>query len=105
VRAPPLAELAVDNPSDTPILIKGVEPSLFRIFLRYVCTDDVPKPEDFLKVARELLGVANRFGCKSLKFAAETELAAFGITVDIAVDMIMYVGGCTKVRIALGRSH
>jgi hypothetical protein len=34
--------------------------------------------------------VANRFGCKGLKLAAEAELAASGITVNTAADMIMF---------------
>jgi hypothetical protein len=54
-----------------------------------VYTDDVPKPEELRNEARELLDVADRFGCKGLKLAAEAELAESGITVDTAAEIIM----------------
>jgi hypothetical protein len=90
VRAPELAALTKDYPSDTPIPIHDIKPSAFRSLLRFVYANDVPKPEELKnEAARELLDVANRFGCKGLKLAAEAELAASGITVDTAADMIM----------------
>jgi speckle-type POZ protein len=88
-RAPVLAALAEDCPSGTPILIQDIKPSAFRSLLRFVYANDVPKPEQLINEARDLLDVANRFGCKGLKLAAEAELASSGISVDIAADMIL----------------
>jgi hypothetical protein len=56
-------------------------------------TDDVPKPEELRNEARELLDVADRFGCKGLKLAAE--LAESGITVDTAAEIILLADGKT----------
>jgi hypothetical protein len=85
-RAPVLAALAEDCPSGTPIPIQDIKPSAFRSLLRFVYANDV---EDLPNEARELLDVANRFGCKALKLAAEAELASSCITVDTAADMIL----------------
>jgi hypothetical protein len=86
VRAPELAALAEDCPSGTPIPMKDIKPSAFRSLLRFVYANDV---DDHPNEARDLLDVANRFGCKGLKLAAEAELAASGISVDTAADMIL----------------
>jgi hypothetical protein len=85
-RAPVLAALAEDCPSGIPIPIQDIKPSAFRSLLRFVYANDV---EDFHDEARDLLDVANRFGCKGLKLAAEAELASSGISVDTAADMIL----------------
>jgi hypothetical protein len=85
-RAPVLAALTEDYPSDTPIPIQDMKPSSFRSLLRFVYANDV---EDLHNEARDLLDVANRFGCKGLKLAAEAELASSYITVDTAADMIL----------------
>jgi hypothetical protein len=87
-RIPELAALAEDCPSGTPVPIQDITPSAFRSLLRFVYANDVPKPEQLRNEARELLDVANRFGCKGLKLAAEAELASSGIYVDTAADMI-----------------
>jgi hypothetical protein len=89
-RAPELAAIAKDYPSDTPIPIQGIEPSAFRSLLRFVYANDAPKAEELKNEARELLDVANRFDCKGLKLAAEAELVELGITVNTAADMIMF---------------
>jgi speckle-type POZ protein len=89
VRAPVLAALTEGCSPDTPIRIQGVRPFAFRSLLHFVYTDDVPKVDEFQKEARELIDVANRFGCKGLKLAAEAELAASGISVDTAADMVL----------------
>jgi speckle-type POZ protein len=90
VRAPQLAETALAEEgardTDTPIHIQGIKPSAFRSLLRFVYANDV---ENLSSEARELLDVANRFGCKGLKLAAEAELAASGISVDTAADLIL----------------
>jgi hypothetical protein len=88
-RAPELGALAKDFPSDTPIPIEGIKPSAFRSLLRFIYADDIPNRKEFRKEARDLLDVANRFGCKGLKLAAEAELVESGITVETAADMIM----------------
>jgi speckle-type POZ protein len=93
VRAPELAALANEYPSDTPIPIEGIEPSTFRSLLHFVYTDGVPKPEELQNEARELLDVADRFGCKGLKLAAEAELVDSGITVDTAAEIILLADG------------
>jgi speckle-type POZ protein len=88
-RVPELAAVAEDYSSDTLIHIQGVKPSTFRSLLRFVYADDAPKPEELQNEARELLDVANRFGCKGLKLLAEAELVESGITVDTAADLIL----------------
>jgi speckle-type POZ protein len=88
-RAPELAALTEDCPSDTPLPIQGIKPSAFRSLLQFVYANNAPKPEELRNDARELLDVANRFGCKGLKLAAEAELASSGISVDTAADMIL----------------
>jgi hypothetical protein len=88
-RAPVLAALTEDCPSGTPIPIQDIKPSVFRSLLRFVYANDVPKPEQLKNEARELLDVADRFGCKDLKLVAEAELASSCITVETAADLIM----------------
>jgi speckle-type POZ protein len=90
-RAPELAALAKDSSPDTPIPIQGVKPSSFRSLLRFVYGNAVPESEELLNEARELLDVANRFGCKGLKLLAEAELVESSITVDTAADLILIV--------------
>jgi speckle-type POZ protein len=89
VRAPELAAVAEGCSTDAPIPIQGVTPSAFRSFLRFVYGNAVPESEELLNEARELLDVANRFGCKGLKLLAEAELVDSGITVDTAVDLVL----------------
>jgi speckle-type POZ protein len=86
VRAPVLAALTEDCPSNTPIQIQGVKPSVFRSLLRFVYANEV---EDLRNEARQLLDVADRFGCKGLKLVAEAELVASGILVDTAADLVL----------------
>jgi hypothetical protein len=50
----------------------------------------VPEPDELLTEARELLDVANRFGCKGLKLLAEAELVDSGITVDTVAGLILF---------------
>jgi speckle-type POZ protein len=88
-RAPELAVLTEDYPSETPIHIQDIKTSVFRTLLRFIYANDVPKPEKFQKEARELLDVADRFGCKGLKLSAEAELVESGITVDTAADLVL----------------
>jgi speckle-type POZ protein len=85
-RAPVLAALTEDCPSDTLIPIHDIKPSVFRSLLRFVYANDV---ENLRNEARELLDVADRFGCKGLKLAAEAELVASGISVDTVADLIL----------------
>jgi speckle-type POZ protein len=85
-RAPVLAALTEDCPSGTPIPIQDITPSAFRSLLRFVYANDV---EDLRNKARELLHVADRFGCKGLKLAAEAELVASGLSVDTVADLIL----------------
>jgi hypothetical protein len=89
VRAPELAALAEDCLPDTPIRIQGVKPSAFRSLLRFVYGNAVPDSEELKSEARDLIDVANRFGCKGLKLWAEAELVESGITVDTAADLIL----------------
>jgi hypothetical protein len=49
--------------------------------------------EDLSNEARELLDVADRFGCKGLKLVAEAELVASGILVDTVADLILLGDG------------
>jgi speckle-type POZ protein len=88
-RTPVLAALTEDCPSGTPIPIKDIKPSVFRSLLRFVYANDVPKPEKLKNEARELLDVADCFGCKGLKLVAEAELAASGISIDTAADLVL----------------
>jgi hypothetical protein len=84
-RAPVLAALVEDCPPGTPIPIHGIKPSVFRSLLQFVYANDVGLHNE----ARDLLDAANRFDCKGLKLAAETEPASSGIFVDTAADMIL----------------
>jgi speckle-type POZ protein len=88
-RAPELAAVAEDCSPETPIPIQGVTPFAFRSLLRFVYGNFVPDLEELQNEARELLDVANRFGCKGLKLLAEAELVDSGITVDTAADLIL----------------
>jgi hypothetical protein len=45
-----------------------------------VYADDSPKFELLENEARDLLNVADRFGCKGLKLLAEAEITSWGIT-------------------------
>jgi hypothetical protein len=89
-RAPELAAIAKDYPSDTLIPIQDIKPSTFRSLLHFVYADDFPKFELLQSEARDLLNSADRFGCKGLKLLAEAEIASWGITVDTAADLIIF---------------
>jgi hypothetical protein len=88
-RVPELAALAEDCSPDTLIPIQDIKPSTFRSLLQFVYANDVPQPEELKNEARELLDVANRFGCKGLKLLAEAELAVSGLSVDTAADLVL----------------
>jgi hypothetical protein len=90
IRAPELAALADGYPSNTPIPIQGIKPPAFRTLLRFVYANAVPESEELRNEASDLLDAANRFSCKGLKFAAEAEIVASGISVDTAADMILF---------------
>jgi speckle-type POZ protein len=88
-RSPQLSAIAENCSAGTPIPIQGVKPSAFRSLLRFVYGNAVPESEELLIEARELLDVANRFGCKGLKLLVEVELVESGITVNTAADFIL----------------
>jgi hypothetical protein len=88
-RIPELAALIEGCSPDTPIQIQGVKPSAFRSLLRFVYGNAVPDSEEVVSEARDLLDVANRFGCTGLKLLAEAELVDSGITVDTAADLML----------------
>jgi hypothetical protein len=89
VRAPDLAALANDCTPDTPIHIQDIKPSAFRSLLCFVYGNAVPEFKEMKNEARELIDVADRYGCISLKLLVEAELVESGMTVDTAADLII----------------
>jgi len=72
--APDLRELVDDSVNDGEITIDNVDPSIFRSFLHFLYTDDLPPEKEFKRNTRSLLEIANKFGCTQLKIHAEASL-------------------------------
>ena len=86
-RAPILGEMAdSQQPSGCDIPIHDVEPAIFEALLRFIYTDEPPEVMD---EPREVLKVANRFGCSGLKLIAEAEIVKAGIDEENAAELLM----------------
>jgi len=94
VRAPVLAEIAGDScDSRTTILIENIEPEIFQILLRSIYGGEIPDKNVLTSDVRMIIRAADRFGCTGLKLAAEAEMAAEGIDVDNAAELILLADG------------
>lgn len=86
--APVLGEMAdSQQPPGRKIPINDVEPAIFETLLRFIYTDEPPK---VMHDPREVLKVANRFGCSGLKLIAETEIVKAGIDAENAAELFMF---------------
>eukprot|EP00978_Attheya_sp_CCMP212_P039852 scaffold211285_cov46-Attheya_sp.AAC.2 len=88
--APELAMFATEYASGTTIPIQGVTPWAFHSLLRFVYTNEPPKPDEFGENSASLIDVADRFGCTRLKIIAEQDIIASGISVDSVAELILF---------------
>ena len=92
-RAPALAALADMCSLGAAIPISDVHPDLFRMLLRFIYGGEVPGEDVLREEARDIIRVADRFGCTGLKLAAEAEMATAGITTENAAELILFADG------------
>ena len=92
-RAPALAALANMCSPGAAIPISDVHPDLFRMLLRFIYGGEVPGEDVLREEARDIIRVADRFGCTGLKLAAEAEMATAGITTENAAELILFADG------------
>ena len=92
-RCPTLASLAEDNDPGTPIPIGDVQADAFRMLLRFIYAGEVPSKKVIHEQAKDIIRVADRFGCTGLKLTAEAELATAGITTENAAELILFADG------------
>ena len=93
VRCPTLASLAEDCPDGSPIPITEADPDIFRMLLRFVYAGEVPDQIDLAEKSKNIIRVADRFGCTGLKLVAEAQLASDGITTVNAAELILFADG------------
>lgn len=89
-RSPTLAGLADESEHSTPIPIKDVRPSIFRMVLRFVYGGEIPSKDILDTEAKVIVRAADEYGCTGLKLAAEAALASAGITTDNAAELILF---------------
>eukprot|EP00567_Pseudictyota_dubia_P011409 CAMPEP_0197442256 /NCGR_PEP_ID=MMETSP1175-20131217/8311_1 /TAXON_ID=1003142 /ORGANISM="Triceratium dubium, Strain CCMP147" /LENGTH=375 /DNA_ID=CAMNT_0042972689 /DNA_START=575 /DNA_END=1702 /DNA_ORIENTATION=+ len=88
--APILAEIARDTDSGNLIPIKDVDASMFEALLRYSYGEEIP-PDDLMKRdARNVLDIADQFGCVNLKLVAESALVESGINESTAAELLLF---------------
>ena len=92
-RCPTLASLAEGCDPDTPIPIGDVQADVFRMLLRFIYAGEVPSKKVIHEQAKDIIRVADRFGCTGLKLTAEAELATAGITTENAAELILFADG------------
>ena len=93
IRCPALAELAEDSAPETPIPIGDVQADVFRMLLRFIYGGEVPSKDLINDQAKDIIRLADRFGCTGLKLTAEAKLAIAGITTDNAAELILFADG------------
>ena len=86
-RAPVLAEIAASGPP-TELLFPFMMSTrmLLPDCFTFVYSDEIPENVGF----RELLEVADRFGCSRLKLTAEGEIVKTGIDATNAVELLLF---------------
>ena len=89
-RCPALASLAEDCDPDTPIPIGDVQADVFRMLLRFIYGGEVPSKEVIKEQAKDIIHAADKHGCTGLKLAAESKMAAAGITTENAAELILF---------------
>lgn len=89
-RSPTLAGLADESEHSTPIPIKDVRPSIFRMILRFVYGGEIPSKDILDTQAKVIVRAADEYGCTWLKLAAEAALASAGITTENAAEIILF---------------
>jgi hypothetical protein len=89
-RCPTLAELAEDCDTDAPVPIEDVQAEVFRMLLRFIYGGEVPSKEVIKEQAKDIIHAADKYGCTGLKLAAESEMAAVGITTENAAELILF---------------
>ena len=100
VRCPELLRLADENPDDTPIPIKNIEPSHFRILLRYIYGGDFPTAGSI--GGNEVVGLleaAIRFGCTNLKLAIESTAVSSSVITPENMFQLLSFAHTTKLAL------
>jgi speckle-type POZ protein len=89
--APTIGDMVASQPSgaNDSIEINDVDPELFSKLLHFIYTDEMPENVDH----RQLLEVADRFGCSHLKLAAEAELVMAGVDSNNAAELLLFAEG------------
>lgn len=90
-RVPTIGDMIASQPSATnaSITIDDVDPTLFGGLLHFIYTDELPENVDY----RELLQVADHFGCSRLKLIAELEIVKAGVNANNAVELLLFADG------------
>ena len=90
-RAPAIADFIADisDPSSM-IPIKDVEPTIFRMVLRFIYGGEVPAKNVLAENARDIIHAADKYGGTGLKLAAEAQLTSDGITTENAAELILF---------------
>ena len=89
-RSPTLAGLADESEHSTPVPIKDVRPSIFRMILRFIYGGEIPSKDILNTEAKVIVRAADEYGCTGLKLAAEAALASAGITTENAAEIILF---------------
>ena len=93
-RSPTLATMTEGFGRGTHIPIEDVDPDAFRMLLRFIYGEEVPSKFILKKNARDIMHVADRYGCIGLKLAAEAEMVSSGtIQTENAAELILFADG------------
>ena len=73
-----------------------MDEDLFKTFLQFLYTEQVPSAFDWEQNAYPLLELADRLGCSDLKLFVEAKLVESGLeTVDEAIKALLFADGHT----------
>ena len=90
-RAPFLADVVADNHDvNSPIPIDDVEPAIFRMLLRFIYGGELPCKLVLEISSKSFIRAADKYGCPSLKLAAECAMASSEINAKNAAELILF---------------
>jgi len=87
--APDLGALVDDAINNGEIIMESMDPSMFRLFLHFLYTNEVPPEDEFECHARILLEMANKFGCTQLKMHAEASIVKNGMNEKNVLKLLL----------------
>ena len=89
-QAPELLELAEQFSTDNPMIIRDVDPNIFKMMIKHVYGKGI-RAYDRKKYSKQILVASGKYGLTALKTEAEAwHVKYLNLTIDNAVDELLY---------------